>query len=226
MSTTKQYISAIVKTLSDSGSGSFEALASAPTLDRDEEIIAAGAFNPLPKNVPIHVDHRHTSEGLVGTGQPYYSGDNLYVQGTFAGTARAQEVRQLIKEGHIRHMSVGFFAATRIKNAAGTPVITKAELLEVSFVTVPSNRESLILAAKGHLSLTADQARRIAMKAVVDVALSDAEHAINYADNLVNHPKSAIREADALLRQLGLLDTPKSVLAEANDLLRQLGSGR
>jgi hypothetical protein len=44
-------------------------------------------------------------------------------------------------------MSVGFMAASR-EDRDGIPHITKAELLEASFVSVPSNREAAILAVK------------------------------------------------------------------------------
>jgi hypothetical protein len=91
-----KYMTAEVKALSGDGPGAFEAVASAPTLDRDGEIVAKGAFNPLPASLPVHVDHQWSADGLVGSARPFYSGDNLLVRGTFAGTARAQEVRQLV----------------------------------------------------------------------------------------------------------------------------------
>jgi HK97 family phage prohead protease len=141
------WTTAEVKAVSSDGPGEFEAVISVPTIDRDGEVVAKGAFNPLPGGVPIHVDHRMDSEGLVGTGRPYYAGDELRLKGTFAGTPRAQIIRQLVVEGHLGAMSVGFMDAKRVVKD-GVPTITKAELLEVSFVTVPSNREALVVAAK------------------------------------------------------------------------------
>lgn len=171
-----KYLTVAVKSVSDAGSGRFEAIASAPTLDRDGEVIAKGAFNPLPDTVPIHVDHRMSSEGLVGSARPFYSGDNLLVRGTFAGTARGQEVRQLVKEGHLNRMSVGFMDARKSKAPDGTTIITKAELLEVSFVTVSSNREAMVLAAKGTgRSMTPAACRRLAIKSMVEMALVDLD---------------------------------------------------
>ena len=141
------WTTAEVKAVDTDGPGEFEAVISVPTVDRDGEVVAKGAFNPLPRGVPIHVDHRMDSEGLVGTGRPYYAGDELRLKGTFAGTPRAQIIRQLVVEGHLGAMSVGFMDAKRVVKD-GVPTITKAELLEVSFVTVPSNREALVVAAK------------------------------------------------------------------------------
>jgi phage head maturation protease len=89
--------------------GMFEAIASTTALDRDGEVVAKGALEPLPATVPIHVDHRMDSEGLVGTGRPSYTANGaLKVTGTFAGTPRAQIIRQLVREGHLSSMSVGF----------------------------------------------------------------------------------------------------------------------
>lgn len=175
---------ATIKSVSDTGPGEFEAVASTPTIDRDHEIVAKGAFDPLPRQVPIHIDHRFSADSLVGSARPYYSGEKLMVTGSFAGTARAQEVRQLVIEGHLTHMSVGFHDIVRSKNADGVPVITTAELLEVSFVTVSSNREALVLAAKGQPSggMTVEEARRFVNQVMIDLALSDCDQAAKALD--------------------------------------------
>ena len=44
----------------------------------------------------------------IGSGTPYYDGDTLKIKGTFASTDRAQEVRQLVTDGHIKAMSAGY----------------------------------------------------------------------------------------------------------------------
>ena len=185
---------ATIKSVSDTGPGTFEAVASAPTLDRDAEIVAKGAFNPLPRQVPIHVDHRYSAEALVGSARPYYAGDNLMVSGNFASTPRAQEVRQLVMDGHLTHMSVGFHDTVRSKNSDGVPVITRAELLEVSFVTVSSNRDALVLAAKGRSAddLTVAEARRFVKQALLELALLDCEDAERVLERTKKRPNRPI----------------------------------
>ena len=185
---------ATIKSVSDTGPGTFEAVASAPTIDRDSEIVAKGAFNPLPLRVPIHIDHRYSADSLVGSARPYYSGDNLMVSGNFASTPRAQEVRQLVLEGHLTHMSVGFRDTVRSKNADGVPVITRAELLEVSLVTVSSNREALVLAAKGSSAtdMTVAEARRLVNQMMVELALSDLKEAGRALDRTAKRPNRPI----------------------------------
>ena len=126
-------------------SGEFEVILSAETLDRDGEVIDAKAFEPLPDSIPFHAFHDFHDP--IGRGVPFYDGDVLKARGTFASTARAQEIRTLVSEGVIGHTSVGFMAATR-KDAEDTPHVTSGELLEGSFVSVPSNREAAVLMAK------------------------------------------------------------------------------
>lgn len=144
----KQLLIGEVKAIeSDDPNGSFEVVLSAPTLDRDGEIIDARAFEPLPDHITFDIDHGLSVATTVGSGVPRYDGDVLKVSGVFSSISRAQEVRTLVEEGHIRTTSVAFMAPKRtVKD--GTPHITSAELLNGAFVPVPSNREAVVLAAK------------------------------------------------------------------------------
>ena len=130
---------------SENPNGEFEVILSAETVDRDGEIIDAKAFEPLPESIPFHAFHDFHDP--IGRAVPFYDGDVLKARGMFASTARAQEIRTLVSEGVIGHTSVGFMAATR-KDAEDAPHVTKGELLEGSFVSVPSNREAAVLMAK------------------------------------------------------------------------------
>lgn len=124
--------------------GEFEAILSVPTVDRDGEVIDGRAFEPLPAEIPIHKFHDFSSP--VASATPFYEGDVLKARGTFDPDPESQAIRAKIGRS-IRYMSVGFMAATR-SDQEGTPHITRAELLEASFVSVPSNREAAILAVK------------------------------------------------------------------------------
>jgi hypothetical protein len=129
--------------------GTFEAILSAPTVDRDGEVIDGKAFEPLPDHLTIDVDHGMSTDTTVGSGTPFYDGDVLKFKGSFSSLPRAQEVRTLITEGHIRKMSVAFMNANRYDNEDdGRVHIGKAELLNAAIVPIPSNREASILAAK------------------------------------------------------------------------------
>ncbi|MBA3654248.1 MAG: HK97 family phage prohead protease [Actinobacteria bacterium] len=159
----KSFAFAEVKALStDDPNGEFEAILSAPTKDRDGEVVAAGAFDPLPDHITIDLDHELTARSTVGSGTPFYDGDLLKIRGTFASDPEAQVIRSRVAEGHIRTMSVAFMGAQK-EPVAGTPTITKAELLNAAFVAVPSNREAAVLMAKdfkaGSRNSTSDAAR-------------------------------------------------------------------
>jgi HK97 family phage prohead protease len=144
----KTFVVAEVKSAeSDNPNGEFEVILSAETLDRDGEVIDSKAFEPLPESVPFHAFHDFHDP--IGRGVPYYDGNILKARGTFASTARAQEIRTLVAEGVIGHTSVGFMAATRKGADDDTPHVTSGELLEGSFVSVPSNREAAVLLVKG-----------------------------------------------------------------------------
>lgn len=145
---TKGHVLCEVKSLDGSdGSGEFEAILSAATLDRDGEIIDAKAFEPLPDRIPIDIDHGMTVSTTVGSGVPFYDGDVLKIKGTFSSIDRAQELRTLVKEGHISRMSVVFMDAQRYQKD-GVPRVGKAELLNAAFVPIPSNREAAVTVAK------------------------------------------------------------------------------
>lgn len=143
----KTFAVAEVKTAeSDNPNGEFEIIMSTDAVDRDGESILKGAFDPLPESIPVHAFHDFHDP--VGRAVPTYNDKGQLVgRGFFAGTPRAQEIRQLVVDGVVDRTSVGFMGAER-KSAEGVPEIVSAELLEVSFVSVPSNREAAVLAVK------------------------------------------------------------------------------
>lgn len=151
MTATKSFALAEVKSVDDESKfGSFEAILSAPNTDRDNEIVQKGAFGDLPPHITIDTDHGLTMATTIGSGTPYYDGDLLKIKGTFSSIPRAQEARALVTEGHITTMSVAFLPKEKLRGkAAGDPtIITKAELLNAAFVSVPANRDALVLSAK------------------------------------------------------------------------------
>ena len=138
--------------------GSFEVILSAPTLDRDGEVVDSKAFEPLPDHITFDTDHSMTCDSVVGSGVPSYAEDGtLRVKGGYCSDERSQTIRQKVAEGHIRTTSVTFMAAKRVKDAKGVDHVTSAELLNGTFTPVPSNRESVVLSAK---SIIAKEGRR------------------------------------------------------------------
>lgn len=167
---------------SDNVNGEFEIIMSTDAVDRDGESIVKGAFEPLPASIPVHAFHDFNDP--IGRAVPEYRDGRLVGRGFFASTPRAQEIRQLVADGVIGHTSVGFMAADR-KSADGAPEIHSAELLEVSFVSVPSNREAAVLMVKDastkagsrNSSKDAERLQSIHDLAVSNGAVCEGKHA-------------------------------------------------
>lgn len=132
----------------DEGPGQFEAVLSDSTLDRDGEIIGAKAFDPLPASIPIYFEHDWKSGATpIGRGEPFYDGDVVKLKGTFATTARAQEIRSLVVEGVVDSMSVGFLNGRR-EQKSGTRTVVSGEVFEGSLTAIPINTGAKVLIAK------------------------------------------------------------------------------
>lgn len=158
MPESKMYALGEVKSVEDdeNPNGGFDVVLSSPSLDRDGEIIDAKVFDPLPEHITFDIDHGMSTATTVGSGKPFYDGDVLRVKGTFSSIPRAQEVRTLVREGHIKTTSVAFMGAER-EEKDGVTHITKAELLNGAFVAIPSNRDALVLSAKSYDEKTATE---------------------------------------------------------------------
>jgi len=140
-----------IKTEGDGiGPNQFLSIMSAPTMDRDGEVVDALAFAPLPGRIAVDIDHSMKVLDVVGSGPPRSLDDGrLAILGDWADTDTAKTVRQLVKGGHVGSMSITFRAARReIDENDGLPHIRKGELLNVAFVVIPSNREATVLASK------------------------------------------------------------------------------
>jgi hypothetical protein len=154
---------ATITNTDDAGPGSFEVILSAPTLDRDGDTLKSDEWKtPLPDHITFDIDHGMNVASTVGSGVPRIDEEtgNLVVSGSYSSLPRAQEVRTLVNEGHIRTTSVAFMTEKTKKDGKEATV---RELLNGAFVAVPSNREALVLASKD-------------LKAGARNSASDAEH--------------------------------------------------
>ena len=129
--------------------GTFEVVLSAPTKDRDGDTLLPDDWKlPLPDHITFDQDHLMSVAGTVGSGVPRIDEKtgSLIVSGTYSSLDRAQDVRTLVNEGHIRTTSVAFMTEKTQKDGA---TVTKRELLNGAFVAIPSNREAVVLSSKG-----------------------------------------------------------------------------
>lgn len=134
----------------DAPNGGFTAVLSTPSIDRDGDELARDEWvEPLPDRITLDVDHEMSVQGTIGSARPYFDdAGRLMIDAAFASTPKAQEVRSLIREGHVNSVSVAFMTDRSKKD--GTP---RRELLNAGVVAIPSNRDAVILSAKEFASL-------------------------------------------------------------------------
>lgn len=133
----------------DKETGAFEVIASTGDVDRDREVIDPKGWDLTNfKKNPIILWAHNYSELPIGVAEKIEMTDRgLIIKGRFASeeaNPKAQQVKRLYEEGIQKAVSVGFIALER--DPEDSSIITKAELLELSFVPVPSNPNSLALA--------------------------------------------------------------------------------
>ena len=148
--------------------GSFEVVLSTPAKDRDgDELSIEDWKQPLPEHITFDMDHGMSVEKTIGSGVPSIEDGRLIVRGSYSSLPRAQEVRTLVSEGHIRTTSVAF-ASEKVTKDGKTR--TQRELLNGAFVAIPSNTEAVVLSAKaGARHNAADQAH---VQAIYDHAVA------------------------------------------------------
>ena len=125
---------------------SFKVVASDETIDRAGEVIKISGWElwNFMKNPVIIANHVYRVENIIWKANNIYvENDKLIVEWVFATTDLAQDVRKLYDGGFIKTVSVGFIPKERDPNNSN--IITRAELLEVSFVPVPCNPNALSL---------------------------------------------------------------------------------
>ena len=126
--------------------GTFKVIASTSTRDRHGESILQNWWKTdnYLKNPVILADHNWSIEKIVGRANKITTEwEQTIIEGEFADTPLGREVKYLYDAGFISAVSVGLIPLTF--DAQDPRVITSAELLELSFVTIPANPEALSL---------------------------------------------------------------------------------
>lgn len=140
---------AAVEKATDGETGTFEVVITTENIDRYQEMILIDGWdtNNYMANPVVLWGHDH--DQLIGVCTSLTVSDGkMIARGKFAPTEAGQEKRKLYELGFLRATSVGFIEKERQGN-----VITKAELLEFSFVSVPANPYALSLALEKGLSI-------------------------------------------------------------------------
>ncbi len=152
---TKEFKDAIEKTKAATDSGTFEVIISTADEDRQGEVINQSGWDFTNyKNNPVVLWGHNYYELPIGITDEIFTNDKgqTIAKGRFApeeANPFAQQVRRLYDAKIVKTTSVGFIAREMEGN-----VITKAELLEFSFVPVPANPMALSLAKELNLNTT------------------------------------------------------------------------
>ncbi len=133
-------------------------LASSDMLDRQHEIVTAGGWQL--KNYcanPVVLDsHRYDSiEHIIGRAEVRDVERGLEADITFAGTDKGRMAEQLVREGMLKAVSVGFLPL-KIEQSKDDKEPLKhleKELLEISVVAVPADPEALLIRGLNRMAM-------------------------------------------------------------------------
>lgn len=208
---TTKFLGCEVKSV-DAKNRRLRALGSTASVDRDGERVEPGAFkatlDSYRKNPVIVASHVYRS----ADGTPTVIGHAKEIEATeaglpftmqFAETPLAEQYWSLYRDGHMRAFSVGFIPRAWRDEPVDPQqpmmqrrrTFTEVELLEISAVAVPSNREALVLAAgsgNGAAQKILDQdefIRRAAKAAAEEIGL---EKVVTRIDEIMKDKLSAL----------------------------------
>jgi HK97 family phage prohead protease len=154
--------------------GIFTFRASTSAVDRQNETIdqAGWKLEDYKRNPVILDSHRYGSiDDILGRARRVEVGpEGLEVDVEFAPTGKGNMARELVEAGMLNTVSVGFRSLSRRPGMkAGEPMThTGMELLEVSMVAIPANREAVRLRGVEDDVDTTEKAGRKLSKASAD----------------------------------------------------------
>lgn len=199
-------IIATTKKASDADTGTFEMVITTENLDRYQEVIKMDGWEieHYMKNPVVLWGHDHKILIGVSTSLEVVDG-KMVAKGKFAPTAEGQEKRKLYDAGFLRASSVGFIEKEREGN-----LITKSELIEWSFVSVPANPYALstmmkaghdvnMLVTKGILTIKAEEEETPAPEPVPAAEVPAADVNDELAEKVASLVVSKLKASDVVL---------------------------
>jgi HK97 family phage major capsid protein/HK97 family phage prohead protease len=124
-------------------------------VDLDNDVVEPGAFaetistGTASEGVLIFAQHRDGMEPLGRSLELREDVKGLFVKGQISATAVGRDYRQLIKDGVLDQMSIGYIAQEYTIDEQGVRHLKKVDLLEISIVNYPANTEARIQSYKG-----------------------------------------------------------------------------
>ena len=192
-------------------------VASSATPDRYGDIIdQKGWILDNYKKNPVVLLNHDSNQLPIGKGNVYIRNDQLTIDVEFdSEDPRAKEVERKAKKGFMNAVSVGF-RPLESKSRSELPTdhkyygqrgmyYSKAELLEVSIVTIPANGEATMLEQKFYNAMkeeilrevkTAIQDNLIVNKHILDVKEEDDRYIVSFAKAEMEMEEDAMKEEE------------------------------
>lgn len=151
-------------------------------VDQGGDVVEPGAFRGsvarinAGEHIPLLADHVPSTSNVLGT--IYAAREDkhgLEIEARFASTARAQEVRTLLLEGHLSKMSIGYSAEMwdyEMRGEREIRLLKQVTLWETSVVVFPMNPRAEVTSAKAALEGTVDaiEAEALALRVAAATA--------------------------------------------------------
>ena len=192
-------------------------VASSATPDRYGDIIdqKGWVLDSYKKNPVVLLNH-DSNQLPIGKGNVYMRNDQLTIDVEFdSEDPRAKEVERKAKKGFMNAVSVGF-RPLESKSRSELPTdhkyygqrgmyYSKAELLEVSIVTIPANGEATMLEQKFYNAMkeeilrevkSAIQDNLIVNKHILDVKEEDDRYIVSFAKAEMEMEEDAMKEEE------------------------------
>lgn len=210
------------------------AIASTDNPDRDHDVLKADGWDLKNfKNNPVLLWGHQSSELPVGTVTDIkQDGNKLVFKARFPKegvSQKADEVYGLYKDGILRAFSVRFTSKDYKQNESGGLTFEKAELLEISAVTVPANAEALVQQVKNLKNKEGEQemADTKAQEKKEEKVLTMEEVEAKIKEMTENIEKNATEKANALFEDTkkeyeATITEQRKALEELNKTLNEL----
>ena len=125
-------------------------IASFNETNRNGTRIMPGAFSQVGiVNIPVFLDHIHERKAQIGALLFIeVRADGIYARGKLNLDKLPAIERQLVLEGLMNSVSVGYIIKKSYTDAAGATVVQQMDLIETSLVGIPADPKARILSIK------------------------------------------------------------------------------
>lgn len=155
-------------------------------IDHHNDIVQKGAYKEfIKKNKTIPILYQHWGGDVLGVWNTFTEDKKgLVVKGKFADIQKVRDIKELIKVGAIKQLSIGYSVLKSSFNEAGTRILENLDLHEVSLVTFPANEQAVITGIKRNKPKSIKDFEKILRE--VGYSVSEAKAIANRGFNATN----------------------------------------